>query len=63
MTTHNVSGVAVVDEAGRLKGVISKRDLKTLGTDMHLFWRYVIVLLPLGFGCLLTPRHSDWAIR
>ncbi|GAB5369123.1 hypothetical protein AAMO2058_001378600 [Amorphochlora amoebiformis] len=39
MAKHQVSGLAVVDTSGRLKGLLSIRDLRTIGTDVHFFWR------------------------
>jgi hypothetical protein len=34
-----VSGIAVVDEAAKLKGALSLRDLKGVAPDISLFWR------------------------
>jgi len=39
MMEKNVSGVAIVDEEGKVKGNISSRDLKAIATDGSLFWR------------------------
>jgi len=39
MVEKEVVGLAIVDANGRLKGNISMRDLKTIGTDASLFWR------------------------
>jgi len=34
-----VTGVAVVDDTGKLKGNLSLRDLKAMSTDGRFFWR------------------------
>jgi len=39
MSANRISGVAIVDEDGKLKGNISNRDLKAISTDGSLFWR------------------------
>lgn len=39
MNANRISGVAIVDEEGKLKGNISNRDLKVISTDGSLFWR------------------------
>jgi len=39
MSEKNVSGVAVVDDAGLLVDQISVRDLKAMASDGRLFWR------------------------
>jgi CBS domain-containing protein len=39
MFDDNISGVAVVDDSGKLTNTLSIRDLKTIGTDARLFWR------------------------
>jgi len=39
MVNKNISGVAVVDDDGRLINHISVRDLKLIGVDSGMFWR------------------------
>lgn len=39
MVKENVSGIAVVDESGKLTGNLSVRDLKAMAPDSGLFWR------------------------
>lgn len=39
MTNKHVSGLAVVDDSGKLVGNISLRDLKAISNDARLFWR------------------------
>jgi 5'-AMP-activated protein kinase regulatory gamma subunit len=39
MVSKNVSGVAIVNEEGKLTGNISNRDLKGIATDGSMFWR------------------------
>lgn len=39
MIDENVTGVAVVNEAGRLMGALSMRDIKIISHDARLFWR------------------------
>jgi CBS domain-containing protein len=39
MVEHGVTGVAIVDDAGRLRGNLSLRDLKAMSTDGRFFWR------------------------
>jgi len=39
MAEFKVSGLAIVDDTGRLKGALSCRDVRVLGKDMHFFWR------------------------
>jgi len=39
MNANKISGVAIVDGEGKLKGNISNRDLKAISTDGSLFWR------------------------
>jgi len=39
MVKENISGVAVVDESGALRGALSVRDLKAVAPDAALFWR------------------------
>jgi len=40
MVEREVSGLAVVDDDGKLVGNLSLRDLKLVGFDIHLFWRF-----------------------
>jgi len=40
MVEHDISGVAIVNEEGRLTGNLSLRDLKSVGYDLNLFWRF-----------------------
>jgi len=39
LTQKNISGVAVVDQSGKLTGALSLRDIKLLSHDARLFWR------------------------
>jgi len=39
MVKENVSGIAVLDDEGRIHGNLSLRDLKVMSTDGRLFWR------------------------
>jgi CBS domain-containing protein len=39
MVEKNISGIAVVDENGALKGNLSLRDIKLISYDARLFWR------------------------
>uniref|UniRef100_A0A7S3YCD8 CBS domain-containing protein n=2 Tax=Lotharella globosa TaxID=91324 RepID=A0A7S3YCD8_9EUKA len=39
MAEFKVSGLAIVDDTGRLKGALSCRDVRVLGKDLHFFWR------------------------
>ena len=39
MIKENVSGIAVVDDEGKIHGNLSLRDLKAMSTDGRLFWR------------------------
>jgi len=39
MIHHNLSGIAVVDNDGKLVDMLSLRDLKGIGSDAKLFWR------------------------
>lgn len=39
MVEHGVTGVAIVDDTGRLRGNLSLRDLKAMSTDGRFFWR------------------------
>jgi len=39
MAEKNVSGLAVIDDDGKLVGALSVRDLKTMSTDGRMFWR------------------------
>eukprot|EP00457_Paulinella_chromatophora_P010423 gb/GEZN01010525.1/.p1 GENE.gb/GEZN01010525.1/~~gb/GEZN01010525.1/.p1 ORF type:complete len:335 (-),score=59.08 gb/GEZN01010525.1/:204-1208(-) len=39
MVNNKVSAVALVDAAGKISGVLSLRDLKAVGADLHSFWR------------------------
>jgi len=39
MVEKNISGLAVVDEHGKLKGNLSLRDIKLISYDARLFWR------------------------
>jgi 5'-AMP-activated protein kinase regulatory gamma subunit len=39
MIHENITGVAVVDEEGKLTGNISLRDLKAISNDAKMFWR------------------------
>lgn len=34
-----ITGVAVVDDTGKLRGNLSLRDLKAMSTDARFFWR------------------------
>lgn len=40
MIEHDVSGLAIVSEEGRLTGNLSLRDLKSVGYDLSMFWRF-----------------------
>jgi len=40
MIEHNVSGLAIVNNEGRLVGNLSIRDLKLIGNELSLFWRF-----------------------
>jgi CBS domain-containing protein len=40
MVEANVSGLAMVNDAGELVGNLSLRDLKAVGYDLRLFWRF-----------------------
>jgi len=57
MVKENVSGVAVVDEAGKLKGALSVRDLKGVAPDAALFWR--LYQPTRDFLSKLNKEHSD----
>lgn len=39
MATHQITGVAVVDDSGRLIDVLTLKDLKAISTDGQMFWR------------------------
>jgi len=39
MVKENISGIAVVNDAGVLRGALSVRDLKAVAPDAALFWR------------------------
>lgn len=39
MTSHHVSGMAVINDQGKLVGNISLRDLKAIASDGRFFWR------------------------
>lgn len=39
MVEKGVTGVAVVDDTGKLRGNLSLRDLKAMSTDGRMFWR------------------------
>lgn len=39
MVEHEVSGVAVIDNDGKLTGTVSVRDLKAVSVDTRMFWR------------------------
>lgn len=39
MNRHNLNGIGIVDETGRLKGNLSTRDLKVISGEARLFWR------------------------
>jgi CBS-domain-containing membrane protein len=39
MVEHGVTGVAIVDDTGRMRGNLSLRDLKAMSTDGRFFWR------------------------
>lgn len=39
MASHQITGVAVVDESGRLTDVLTLKDLKAISTDGQMFWR------------------------
>jgi predicted transcriptional regulator len=39
MVDKGVTGVAIVDNSGRLRGNLSLRDLKAMSTDGRFFWR------------------------
>jgi CBS-domain-containing membrane protein len=52
LVKHDISGVPVVDDAGRLKGIVTENDLITKNSKLHLptILRLFDAYIPLGTG-------------
>ncbi len=58
MVTKQVQGLAIVTEDGRLRGNLSLRDLKLIGSDAALFWR-----LHQTVKQFVTKLRAEWQQR
>jgi len=58
MVEQNISGVAIVDQTGKLKGALSLRDIKLISYDARLFWR-----LKQTIKNFLIKLKNEWETR
>jgi CBS domain-containing protein len=58
MVEKNVTGVAVIDALGAMKGALSMRDMKLISYDARLFWR-----LKQPVKAFIEKLNIEWAER